>query len=452
MMLDQGNEVGKVARERFPDGKLIEEDYRHISEAVESTGKALHAGDEILFEAAFEFENIVVRADILKRLSDNTFELIEVKSSTGVSSEYLDDVALQKYVLEGAGINVSSVYLMHINNKCVYPELDNLFEMVDLTDHIKENMQKVKDELPLMKSMLSKGEVPEIDIGPHCSQPRTCDFKVHCWSHIPQHSVFELYRLKQKTKFDLYRKDRFDVRKLTCGEAKFSDRQLMQIKTVKSGTSDINLKGIRDLLGEIDYPIYYLDFETYAPAIPRFEGMRPFQQFPFQFSCHIEEKEGKIEHREYLHVENSDPSLELSRNLVQIISSYGTVVAYNASFEAGVLEVLSQRIPDFADELMGIRLRLWDLMKPFQKFYYHPDFHGSYSLKRVLPAIVPDMSYENLGVKEGAGAQYAYLRLISQSVGSEEKAKIASDLLEYCTQDTLAMVKLMEKLRKLTDA
>lgn len=456
MIFDQGHEVGILAQKRFPGGVLIAEDHTQSAQALASTQAAVKAGAKILYEAGALHDNVLVRADIIKRTKDNkAWDLVEVKSSTAVKEVYLNDVAVQRYVLNGAGFPIRKVFLMHINNEYVREgpiDPRGLFTLEDVTEEAVERRRTVPTQLKAMQAMLAKSKAPSIDIGRHCFDPYGCDFQQHCWGKVPDYSVFNLGGARLEKKFGWWRSGIKAVADIP--NSGLSKAQSIQIKIAKSGKSHIDADGIAKVLSELAYPLYFLDFETINLALPPYDGLRPFQQMPFQASIHVQQRSnGPLRHVEYLGDGRSDPRAGLAKCLAETITAKGTVIAYNAGFEGQCLEGLAKAFPKYAKALMSAKKRLWDLGTPFRRaLYVHPKFRGSWSIKVVLPTLVPGMSYEKLPIGDGGEAQMAYLSMMRNSLSAGDRAKILNDLRGYCGQDTLAMVKVLGTLQKISRA
>lgn len=451
MIFDQGHEVGVLAHARFPGGTLIEEDHTAQEAALSSTKKAVAKGAKALYEAAALFDHVLVRADILVK-NGAAWDLVEVKSSTAVKDVYLCDVAIQRHVLEGAGFKIERACLMHVDNRYVRRgalDPNEFFALDDVTEATEELLAQVPAYLKALKRAVAADSEPSKDIGPHCFAPYDCDFEDHCWSHVPEYSVFDLAMARMDKKTALWRKgiktvDQIpDSIKLTAGQAR-------QVRAARTGETKVDRDAVAAHLAALKYPLYFLDFETVSPAVPPFDGLRPFQKLPFQASVHVVKAPGgKVEHLDYLAPEDEDPRGGVAAFLVNAIGPKGSVVAYNKSFEGGVLAELAQTFPLKARELSSICKRLWDLMIPFQKGdVVHPGFRGSWSIKKVLPALVPGSGYDGLLIADGDQAQTAYLALMKGKIKGAEARRLREALEEYCAQDTLAMVELLERLHR----
>jgi len=451
--LDTGHKVGELACELFPDGVAIPDDVTSLDKKVALTQQLMGEGVKNIYEASFHFEGIFIAVDILHINDDKTVEIYEVKSSTEVKEVYLNDLSIQYYVLNGLGYTIKSANLIHINRDYLREdalEVDKLFTIVNLTDELKELQHNIPEHFKYFQSFLNdKENEPEIDIGTHCLHPYTCDAMEYCWKHIPEYSIFDISRLRSDKKFNLYYNDiiKFeDIEDISV----FSKSQQIQIYSELTQQAIINKEAIKEFLDTLSYPIYHLDFETFQQAIPEWRGISPYMQIPFQYSLHIEQEDGSLEHREFLAPEGEDPRYELAKRLVEDIPTDVTVLAYNMGFEKGVIRKLAAMFDELAPQLLAIHNNIKDLMTPFQKKdYYIPEMRGSYSIKYVLPALVPEMAdaYKKLdGVHNGGEAMQTYAKLAHME-NKEEVARLREALLRYCELDTLAMVRVLEKLK-----
>jgi hypothetical protein len=447
MIFDQGNEVGVEARRRYPGGILIDIDRREADAAVVATQEALAHSPAAIFEGAFFFHHTLVRPDILKNNGDGTWDLIEVKSSTERKPEHIFDLAIQRYVIEGGGLRIRNCFLKHLNRECVFPNLDNLFADTNCNEEVVKELVTIPARIEQMLGVLETAAAPATLIGPQCDSPYECRFKPQCWGHIPQHSIFELNGVWDKTKFELYARGIVSIRDIPEGE-KVSRAKPAQLQAVRSDTPVADPKGLREFLSRLEYPLYFLDFETINPAIPQYVGTRPYTQIPFQYSCHVvDAPDAAPRHFEFLAEGQGDPRTDLAQGLVKVLGTQGTILAYNQSFEKTRIDELAKFFPSLHNELKALLPRFIDLKDAFAKHYYHPDFHGSFSIKDVLPVLVPSMSYAGLAVNNGGSAQVAYRQLGEPNLTPSQREKIRGDLLTYCRQDTLAMVELLTWLR-----
>jgi hypothetical protein len=443
-----GTEVGILAQKLFPGGVEIPHDDLSYPEQVSLTKKEIDNGTKTIYEAAVSFKGILVKVDILHK-GKGGWRIYEVKGSTSLKDEHIDDIAVQYYVLKGSGINVTGAYLVHVNNEYVRSgeiEVKKLFTLVDLTEEIKAKQDMIADEIKNLRNML-KGGIPEFDIGGHCSNPYECDFHGHCWEHIPEHSVFSLGGRGVK-KFDLYRQGIVHLEDVPLDI--LNDRQRKQAEAYLQRNDFLDRTEIESFIDTLWYPLCFLDFETIFVPVPPFDGIRPYQQIPFQYSLHCLEEEGaEPTHSEYLASPNIDPREKLISKLIKEIPENACTVVYNKSFEKGVLQNLGEWLPKYKGKADTVIENLRDLADPFRKKdYYHWEMKGSYSMKAVLPAMVSDLSYDNLEISEGGMASEAYKR-ICRSEDTDEIKKIQKALLEYCRLDTLGMVRILERLKEL---
>jgi hypothetical protein len=447
-IFDQGTAVGILAQKEFPGGVLIAADHTASAKALDDTAAAIKNGANTIYEAAYQHGNVLVRVDILHRKPrSKSWNIIEVKSSTSAKDQYLDDVAVQTWVLRGAGVNIGSSSIMFINNQCTYPDLSDLFAIEDVTGRIEDRIATLPEKLKVLLATLQGKQPPDLDIGPHCSSPYDCPFTEQCWDQrkIPSPSIFEVPGLGEKA-WDYYRDG---IIKLTDPRLKgFSGTKGRAIDAARTGKRWIDPREIRNGIKSWKWPLYFLDFETIGPAVPRYKRTRPFQQVSFQFSCHAQDKPGaKLRHAEYLHMDQTDPRPAVAEHLVIAAGTKGSVVAYNMKTERGCIEHLADACPKLAAKLRAIIPRLVDPLPVIRNSVYDNGFRGSFSIKSVAPTLIgSELSYDNLDVGDGQQAQLAFDEMISPQTAPKRREEIKTAMLKYCQQDTLAMVKLTEWL------
>ena len=451
-IFDQGHIVGEYAKKLFPGGIEVAKGTIAFEQVIEQSQKLI-SERKPLFEAAFKYKNAYARVDILNPVGKTKWDIIEVKSSTQVKDINLRDLALQWYTYSGAGLSLDKCYLMHINNQYVRKgEIDpkKFFIQEDVTDQVKKYLPEVENDLSEMLKVIAKKKCPEISIGPHCSDPYECPLQEICWDFLPKHNPFTVYRFKSETAFSLVENRVTDV--LSIGyEIELNDKQQIQINSIRSKKPYINKEGIKSFLGELSYPLYYLDFETIGPALPLFDDSRPYEQIPFQFSLHIQQKRGaKLEHVSFLAVGKNDTRAELLQLLKKHLGAKGSIVTYNASFEKDKLNKAAEVFTEYKKWNEGIQERIVDLLDPFRAFYYyHPSQMGSASIKAVLPALT-GKSYKGMAIADGGAGSREYLRVtFGEGITEKDRTNVRSDLEKYCTQDTEGMVWIVEALEKL---
>lgn len=449
-IFDAGHEVGELATRLFPGGVLIDAPYYLHAQAVKLTLKAMEDPDvKSIYEAAFVYDGVRIRVDILERLDDGSWNLVEVKSSTSVKEVYYPDVAVQYYVLEGCGLKINRAGILHINNQYVYDgqglDLESLFSFGDLTDQTVSTQPEIPALLEELKGMLAEDDAPVIRPDRHCHKPYDCEFWDHCTKDMPEFWVYDISGIGQEKLDELADMGILNIEDIPPAFplSQIQDRIRASVIDRQPFISD----QLEAELSDMKYPIHFLDFETFSTAIPRYAGTRPYQTIPFQWSDHILYEDGKLDQRDYLCNEDKDPREEFTQSLIEALGFGDSIVIYT-SYETGVLKSLIEHFPRYADQLQAIIDRFVDLYAIIKRNYYHPKFYGSFSLKYVLPALVPEMSYENLVIQDGMQASLDYLRMIDSETPENEKRRIRNDLLTYCAQDTLAMVKVRDELLK----
>jgi len=446
---DSGNMVGEAAQDLFPGGVLVPYIENNIPEQLRLTDEAMKNGTNAIYEASFQYDGIFVKVDILHR-GDEGWEIYEVKGGTQLKPVYVDDASLQYHVLAGAGVNISKVFISYINNEYVRGKdlnVHKLFICEDITGQIKEKQSCVTEELKEQRQMLG-GKIPEISIGPHCFDPYDCDFHDHCWQHIPEDSVFDL-RGRGVDKYALYAQG--IVYQTDILVDSLNKKQSLQVTATLRQQDTVDKEKVKEFLETLSYPLYFLDFETFMSAIPMYEGVRPYQKVPFQYSLHFQkEKEGELYHKEFLAEPGIDPRKPLLEKLLSDIPEDVCILAYNMAFEKSVLTELADQYPEHAETIEKWKTNMRDLIIPFrQRDVYFWRFKGSYSIKTVLPVLVPELSYEGLKIADGGAAMNAYHEMCASINNPETLEQIRQNLLDYCKLDTLAMVQILDVLGRL---
>lgn len=444
--LRAGQAVDQLAREQFPNGRPVP--YRpQPEEMAPLTRQAIAEGAETLFQATFHVDDLLVKADILTQTAAG-WHLIEVKSSTRYKeAEHLPDIAFQVYVLRQAGLPVAQASLMHLNSDCLAPDLSNLFALTDVTEAVEAFVPTVVADTAVMRQLLTHPNAPNERIGRHCKRPYECPFYDHCWQGIDGLTIFDIPRLSAPKERPLqeagvlYLADIPQDTPLTATQKKFVDFHVQQEIAIDSAA-------IQQALAELQYPLYFFDFETIDHAIPIFDGCKPYQQVPFQYSCHIVAEDGSMSHCNYLHTDDGDPRRPLAEALLGHIGETGSLIAYNIPFERGVLHHLADHLPEYAERLHGMADRLWDQLPIFRQHYRDYRFGKSNSLKSVLPVIAPHLSFAILNVQNGTQAQVVWEAMIGER-DTAVKQQMIQQLREYCHLDTLAMVEIHRVLKNL---
>lgn len=453
-ILSAGNDVGDLAMGLF--GEYTEVPYsEHLSEMIPATQKLMKEGVKNICEASFSYDGCFCSVDILRNLGGNKVELYEVKSSTSVKWIYKHDVSYQYYVLTKLGYEVQKACLVHINNQYVRHgelELDKLFTISDLTETAKEKFSEVDENIKKFRAYLEQKEEPECDIGGQCSDHYECGYWCHCAKDMPEEGGFTVWNIANfRKKQQFYDKGLITFEQIyEAGVLKGNYLQQVEVE-LKNLPPQIKPKEVSKFLDTLSYPLYFLDFETFNPAVPLYDESSPYQQIVFQYSLHYIEKEGgELKHKECLAYPGSDPRRQIAERLCKDIPLDVCTTAYNMGFEKGKIRDLAALYPDLHDHLMNIHDNIKDIMIPFQKrWYYTKEMQGSYSIKYVLPALFPDdpsLNYHNLeGVHNGSEASNTFLAM--QKMDEDELEKWREHLLRYCELDTFAMVKVLEKLQ-----
>ena len=447
-IFSQGNKVGELAQNLFPGGvDVTPETFYDYSKSLQQTKNAVSNGTSVIYEAAFQFEGVLCAVDILVRDGD-MWNAYEVKSSTSVKETHIIDASLQFHVMKNCGIEINDISIVVIDNsyqKHGHLEVDKLFKIESVYDDVIKLQSSVQENIQELKNVLSIREIPKELIGEKCFSPYNCDFMGHCWKDVPEYSIFNLANLKKKEAERLYHSGVTLITDLRY-DHKLSASQAHQVQSERDGSVIINKKALRSFTNQLEYPLYFLDFETTQMAVPEFSVQRPYQQIPFQYSLHIQNsKYGDVLHNEFLgESEKLDPRIEFINSLIRDCANHGSILVYNIGFEKSIIKQLCKDFPQYEVQLNGIIDRLVDLMVPFKnKDYYKPEMKGSYSIKSVLPALCPDLSYDELDIKEGGTASRVFEQMLTGLFDGDVKLT-RTHLLEYCKLDTLAMVKLLD--------
>jgi Domain of unknown function(DUF2779) len=449
-IFEQGREVGLLARQLFPGGVEVGSG-GGLDQAIRAT-RELVTNPEIpaLFEAAFEHDGVVVRVDVLHRRRDGRWRLVEVKSSTSVKGEHLDDVGIQSRVVSRCGVDLVSVCLAHINRNYVFDggfiDVRRLFKIRNLTRQVQRLQPKLTFQLRAAFTVLSMPKAPDIAPGRHCTTPVTCEFFDRCNPPLPDDHIGYLPRLHASAEEALGEMGVESIHDIP-DDFELSEIQRRAAACVKSGEPWFDREGLKAELAKLEYPLFFIDFESVNHCVPLFAGMRPYDQLPFQFSVHSQKEPGATtEHHEFLAPDATDPRREFITSLCAALGESGSIVVYS-SFESQRLSELTAWLPEFADRISALQGRLFDLLPVVREHTYHPAFAGSYSIKSVLPALVPGMNYEGMEVANGQDAGLAWESLVRGSLDCEERGKVEKALLAYCGMDTLALLRLVEVLR-----
>ena len=447
---EQGTKIGILAQKLFPNGvDASPENHFKMVESVRKTLDYINKRESIIYEATFLYNDVISALDILVKDNDG-WKAYEVKSSTKVTDTYIKDATIQYYTIINSGIELKDISIVHINNKySLKGELDinKLFTIKSVYNEVLDFLPQIPNEIKRLKDVVDSNEIPQVDIGLHCFDPYDCDFKGTCWKHIPEYSVFDISNLNKKKKFDLYSKGIITLDQIDLNNTTLNSNQKLQVQSEIQRSVLIDKDKIRIFIDDLNYPLYFLDFETIRSPIPLFENSRPFQQIVFQYSVHIKQTpRSEVDHEEYLANPDGDPRIGFVKKIIEDCGTEGDILVYNIGFERSKLVDLIEVFPQYSEKLENIINRLKDLMIPFKKkWYYKPEMRGSYSIKSVLPALTDNLSYDSIEIKEGGTASNTFLQMINKSFKGDEEVK-RKQLLVYCKLDTEAMVEILKKL------
>lgn len=445
-----GESVEEAAYTLFPDGVKVESS--GFNESLEESTRLVLDKTPVIFQASFWNNDLFCRSDIIKYNSaDNTWDLYEVKAATKLKDEYIPDLAFQKIALAEAGMKVLKSLVIYVNKEYVrQDELDSneLLITEDVSQAVDDLIDEARGDIDEIYGLLKQREEPEVRILKQCYNPYECPFIEYCWQDIPKHSIYRVY--PSEADLNSLLDQGITALKDMPKEMISKDKYKQYYFALKHSRPLIDIEAIRAELDRYRYPLYFLDYETSAPAVPAHKGTRPYQQVPFQYSLHVlEAPDVELKHYEYLAEKDEDPIPGLAKSLSSRIGPKGSVIVWYKGFECGRNKEMAEHCPEYADFFNDINERTLDLMDPFANGWYaHKDFLGSASIKSVLPVLVPNLSYKDLNIQEGGTASDSWPVLVRGGLEPDEKQSLKQDMLEYCKLDTLAMVEIYKVLLK----
>lgn len=456
-IIETGNDVERKAREFFPTGVLIR---GRETEAQQLTQEYISKQEETLFQPIFENDGFLAAIDVLKFDSETkAYSVYEIKATNEIDEkDHYYDLAFQVILLKKMGFKIASANLMHLNSKYVRSgELDiiKLFEIQNVTSEIEGIAEEVADGMDKALKYLSTPEAPK---GSCCcvykGRSKHCSTFKHSNPKVPEYSVHDIARIgSSKAKLqELADVQAFDLHKIP-EHIKLSEIQQNQVDAHVHDRVLTQKSRIAEELSGLSFPLYFVDYETFPSAIPRFDGFSPYQQIPFQYSLHVlHEGDTEPKHFEFLHTGSDNPSFSFGDSLRRNIGGKGSVIVWSKKFECKINNDLAIRMPEFKAFMDSVNARVYDLMDIFSKQHYvHKDFRGSTSIKYILPVLVPELSYKKLGIQEGGTASQRWNELTTGAISDVEKKKIADDLREYCKMDTYAMYQIWKHLTELIE-
>ena len=460
-MFDAGHLFEEYAEQIFPSGVKLGYtrdgvfDWNLYKTLPERTSDALASGVDILFQGRVEVDGLTCIFDVLEKNKNGTYTLYEIKSSTSAKQEHEYDLAFQACVLEKYGLTLEKIYVVHINNQYIRKgdlDIEGLVAMTEITEKVRSHKALTLRKIQEAKKTMCESEMPNLSPGFVRLQAFSDWMKIYrnIVQDIPQESIYHLTRIGAKLVGELEKKGIALVQDIP-DDMQLGDKQKNQILATRSGKHFVDTKNIQAFLESLSYPLYFLDYETFSKVIPPFDGIKPYQQIPFQYSLHIlESPESTLVHKEFLQRENSLPVPQLAKKLQEDIGETGTILTWNKSFEMKCNEVMGVLAPEYETFFTQVNARIEDLMIPFSKdWFVDKDFRGSASLKNVLPVLVPELSYKELDIQGGGTAQRLWMQCVLDGNIDASEEKIMNDLLKYCELDTLAMVRIWEVLKKI---
>jgi hypothetical protein len=448
-----GNQVGDIAIELYSQntvGEVIDPFKLGWVEAIART-KTLLDGKQPIFEATFTIDGALAMADVLMvdgRSRTKKWRMVEVKSTTKVKDQHIEDAAFQYYVASNSGLKLSNISLAFIDSAWTYKKQGNyqgLLTETDLTTEAIALQQDVSVWLAGAHKTANKRKEPNVEMGAHCGKPYECEFKDYCGQALQQAEfpVSWFPRPSKKLKQYLEANQIIDMR--DTPDEVLNKKQILVKECTLDNEYYLDEEGAQFALSHCQYPLYFLDFETINFAVPKWCNTRPYQQIPFQYSLHKLLKSGKLTHSEFLDLSGDDPRHCFALQLIKECGKRGSILVYNQGFEMSRIKELAHRFPTLSKSLLALNSRVVDLFPICQNYYYHPDQQGSWSIKKVLPNMVPDLSYDKLeGVQHGGAAMDAFVEAIDDETADKRKLEIDEQLRRYCQLDTYAMVKILE--------
>ncbi len=455
-IFDTGHEFEQYAEALFPGGVTLGfNDYDEYLSLPERTTQALDEGMHTIFQGRFEHEQLTFICDVIQVVEGKEVDLIEIKSSTSAKPEHIVDLAFQMVVLEKCGYTVREISVIHVNNQYVRSgaiDPKSITAKTDVTESVKAardfTFQKIDEALQVM----ALTECP--DVSPLNADSKSFGEWLDIYKHMKSPkpgSIYDLCQMDAKTLQNLLDNNIAYIKDIP-EDFVLKPKQRLQVEAFRMGVPTIHKDNISEYLETFTYPLYFFDYETLGSLVPYFDGLKPYQQLPFQYSLHvIENPDTEIKHYEYLHKDNSNPAKPLTEALMSQIGESGTVITWNMGFEKSCNALIGSLLPEYAEFYEKLNDRIVDLMTPFSKnWYVDSAFKGSASIKYVLPALIPELSHKNLDISEGATAQRLWMEAVLDGKRDDEKQKILDDLIEYCKLDTLAMVEIYNVLKELT--
>ena len=450
-IFSRGTNIGLIAQGLFPGGTDARSFCKSSNEAIKKTQKLINSGEEIIYEAAFQHDQVLVYLDILIK-KDGKWFAYEVKSSVKVSKTYMNDAALQYFVITQNGLLLEAMNILYINKEYQRKkelQLEQFFLTKEVSDYCKGQTEDIQAKLVDLKEVIKLEAIPEISIGEHCNSPYPCDFMSYCWKNVPNDSVFNIMGANRSELFSMYNAGIKSIKDIENEEV-YNREQRIQIWSYKNKKAFASKKGLNDFFDTLTYPIYFLDIEICMPALPEFEGNYPYQHTPYQYSLHYKQNaDAELSHIDFLAESMGNPSRQFLDHFLAHIGNKGSILIFDDSAERRVLNQLVKEMPERKAEMDKVLNRFVDISQVFMKrHYYNPLMKGSLSLKNILPALLPGIDYSKLAISNGVTALAAFDKLRNPQADLFEIDELRKNLLEYCKMDTYAIAMITEKLRE----
>lgn len=451
---DRGHSVGKLAQSLFPGGKdCTPPSVFQYDQSIAATKALTMAQFPVIYEAAFKHEGVMVALDILC-FRDGKWYGYEVKSSVRTSKTYLQDAAIQYQIITKSGLQLEDIFLVHLNGQYIRDgelDLNQLFQIVSVKEEVLEQQAEIEAAILAARDVLAANSAPEIAIGTHCYKPYACDFLGKCWNGLEKNPILQLAGSSLQERIEWLMSGIRKIEDIPV-EALSKTRTNAQFQVHKTQTPYVDLEAMKGFFSQIDYPLYFFDIEAYQPAVPIFDHTTPFQPIPFLFSIHyVKSKEEDVLADVYIAAPDGDNREAFLKAFLEATKEPGQIVVFNTLLEKGILYQLGKLFPSYAGAIKERVLRMVDLETPFKKdWFYHPGMLGGYSMKNILPALVPELSYNNLNIRDGADAMLIYQQLVEEKDDVKKEAQLA-DLKAYCQMDTLGLYKVYLYLESLIE-
>lgn len=441
----RGTDVGILAQQLFPGGTDVTKDEKRNQEQFAAkTAELIASGAHTIYEATFIHNDLLVMVDILHK-ENNTWKAYEVKSSLKITETYVKDACFQYFVIKNCLPGLEDFSLLTINSKYVFNgelDLKQLFKTTSILKDAKKNLPYFEHKAQVAKLTLEQNKIPDIKVGVHCFQPYDCDFLGTCWKNIGDpDSIWSMGKLTKQAMFDLYdqnirRIDEIDLSAITKKDVR------VQVKAAKEKKEQVDAAELKEFVATIAGPYCSLDIEVWMPAIPYYEGTRPFQQIPFLFSM-IYEEDGALKNYSYFKPIEEDKRLEFLEHILSATKPFASILMFDKSLEETVLNQLSEIFPSYTEEIAELKKKIVDLAEPIRHGnYYHPDMQGNFTLKSIAPLVNQESVFDKLDIQSGISAMYMYEGLLQETT-IIEKETVKGQLIDYCELDALITFQLL---------